>query len=179
MQVNRVYEVAALAGLAISALALCVSLSTAGLHANTWATPKFNAVKAGLIEAGLQHRDDVNIEIGEREVAFGFSRRGCDGLLLIALLPNTAQGWSHIAPRMDMTAFNVQYFYDNTLHAQVPRLQRLGDKLLSQLRPGFALTPPRLLAIAEAGNCRLLQSTVYVLEVFAQPQRISGLRAAI
>ena len=179
MQVNRVYEVAALAGLASSVLALCVSLSTAGQHANTWATPKFNAVKAGLIEAGLQHRDDVNIEIGEREVAFGFSRRGCDGLLLIASLPNTAQGWSHIAPRMDMTAFNVQYLYDNTLHAQVPRLQRLGDKLLSQLRPGFALTPPRLLAIAEAGNCRLLQSTVYVLEVFAQPQRISGLHAAI
>ncbi|MEP6389956.1 MAG: hypothetical protein ABJ056_08520 [Halioglobus sp.] len=179
MQVNRIYELAGLAGLACSVLVFYASLSTAGHRVNIWTTPQINTVTEGIIEAGLKHRDDVNIEIGGQEVALGFSRQGCDGLLLIASLPNTAQGWSHIAPRMDMTAFNVQYLYDSTLHAQVPRLQRLTDKLLSELRPGFELTPPRLMAIAEAGHCGLLQSTIYVLETFTQPQRVSGLHQTI
>jgi len=174
MEMTRIFEIAGFAGLAGSVLALCVSLATAGAELNTSAMPQLDAVSATLMKAGLQRRDDVIIEIGGDEVALGFSRGNCDGLLLIAPLPHTAQGWSHIAPRLNMSAFNVQYLYDGALHAQVPRLQRLEDRLLSDLSPGFATTLPRLLAIAEAGDCGLLQSAVDALEAFAQTRPFFG-----
>jgi len=106
-------------------------------------------------EKGLRRRGDVLIEIDTREVAGGFSRADCDGLLLIAPLPQTAQGWGHIAPRLDLSGFTVHYAYDGSLHSDVPQLQRLRDRLMVELRPTSDSNWPRLVAIAEAGNCNL------------------------
>lgn len=172
MAVNRIYEIAGLIGIAGSILALCTGLAAAGHRVNVKAMPPLGALSARLVEAGLRRRDDVVIEINGREVALGFSRSGCDGLLLMGSLPQTAQGWSHIAPRLDLSPYRVRYLYDGALHARVPRLQRLGDRLLAELRPDIVSSLPRLMAIAEAGNCSLLQSAMYVLKAFSQGQSI-------
>jgi hypothetical protein len=112
---------------------------------------------------GLDRRADVLIEIDGREVARGFSRAGCNGLVLIAPLPHTAQGWGHVAPRLDLHGYTVHYAYDGALHHDVPGLQRLRARLAAQLRPVAASNQPRMLAVAEAGHCHLVDSVASAL----------------
>ena len=97
-----------------------------------------------------------------------------DGLLLIARLPHTAQSWSHLAPRLDLTNFLVQYFYDGDLYERVPRVQRLEDKLLADLGSSGAADLPHIMAVAEAGNCQLIPSAVEVLGPFARGGSLYG-----
>lgn len=117
---------------------------------------------------GLRRRDDVVIEMNGREVARGFSRADCDGLLLVSVLPRTAQGWAHIAPRLDLEAFEVTYIYDGAAHMRVPRLKRLGDRLLDELRPNSPSALPRVAAIAEAGSCGLALRAATALNTFSR-----------
>jgi len=170
MAMSRTHEVAAIAALSACALTLCMGLGSR--NRATEADPAVALVRlsAALAVAGLERREDVVIEMNEREVAYGFSRRGCDGLLLVTVLPRTAQGWAHVAPRLDLSAFDVAYLYDGMRYARVPRLERLGDRLLSELGPAAAETLPRLTAVAEAGDCGLARSAVAVLEAFSRGQ---------
>ena len=171
---SRIHEVAAIAALSAAALALCMGLGSPNRATEEDPAAALPRLSAALAAAGLERRDDVLIEMNEREVAHGFSRRGCDGLLLVTVLPRTAQGWAHVAPRLDLSAFDVVYLYDGMRHARVPRLERLGDRLLSELGPAADATLPRLTAVAEAGDCGLALSAAAVLEAFSRTQTGTG-----
>jgi hypothetical protein len=153
---NRLYELLALSAIAAAMAGLCRGLASAEPRLIGGLTQELEWITAAAYEQGLRRRIDVSIEIDASEVATGFSRVDCDGLLLIAPLPQTAQGWDHVAPRLDLSGFAVHYLYDGTMHPGVPRLRRLGDRLLAELRPVPASSRPRMVAVAEAGHCDLL-----------------------
>jgi len=112
---------------------------------------------------GLRRRTDVNIQINSRDVARGYSRPGCDGLLLASPLPRTAQSWLHVAPRLDLAHFEIQYMYRGMVFKTVPAPRRLLDRLLGELAGKSALVAPRVTALAERGHCGLLSAAVEVL----------------
>jgi len=152
---NRIYQCSALAGIAVSIWGLLGGLAEAEPKLSGESAEHIGWISTALHERGLRRRVDVVIEIDASEVAAGFSRVDCDGLLLVATLPHTAQGWGHIAPRLDLSGFTVGYAYDGVWRGDLPRLQRLNDRLMAELRPGSTVDRPRLIAVAEAGNCDL------------------------
>ncbi len=165
---NRVYELAALVGIVATVWwGFCGEPATAEPRMSGGLSDELAWITAALHEEGLHRRSDVVIEIDGRAVAAGFSQVDCDGLLLVAPLPQTAQGWGHVAPRLDLSGFTVQYAYGGTLHADVPQLQRLGDRMIAELRPASVSKRPRLVALAEAGNCELVPSAERVLVDFS------------
>jgi len=137
-----------------------------GFEADPYAA--LDRIRRSLPAAGLLHRHDVVVELNGREVALGFSRSDCDGLLLVAVLPHTAQGWTHLAPRLDLSAFDRSYLYDGLPYRAVPRLERLANRLAAQLRPGRPTALPQVVAIAEAGNCGLTPSVAPALELVSR-----------
>lgn len=165
---NRLCELLALAALAAAAVGLWVGLASAEPRLTGGVVEELERITAAVYEEGLRRRVDVSIEIDASEVGRGFSRVDCDGLLLIAPLPQTAQGWGHVAPRLDLSGFTVHYVYDGTVHAGVPRLRRLGHRLLADLRPVPASDRPRLVAVAEAGHCDLVASVEGALTEFSR-----------
>lgn len=153
----------ALASLALALALLCAGVSPRTAAVDAPEAPWLDSLGVELGRAGLRQRTDVAIEINEREVARGFSRPGCDGLLLVAALPRTAQGWRHVAPRLDLSAFSVRYAYAGTLHERLPRFARLRDRLLGELT-GAALPGARpVVALAERGQCDLTRAAVPAL----------------
>lgn len=152
---SRIYEWSALAAIAATMWSLCGGLARAEPRLTGELTHHLGWITAEIHEKGLRRRVDVVIEIDASEVAAGFSRPDCDGLLLIAPLPQTAQGLGRIAPRLDLSGFTVRYTYDGAWYRNVPRLQRLRDRLMAELRPAVAADLPRLIAVAEASTCDL------------------------
>ena len=165
---NRLCEVLALVGIAAAVVGLCIGLASAEPRLTGSLDQELEWITAKMYEQGLQRRVDVVIEINASEVAKGFSRADCDGLLLIAPLPHTAQGWLHIAPRLDLSGFTVHYIYGGKIQFAPPVLRRLGDRLSAQLRREPASSRPRMVAVAEAGSCGLLASVGGVLSDFSR-----------
>ena len=165
---NRLYEVLALGGIAVAVVGLCIGLASAEPRLSGRLDQELEWITAGMYEQGLQRRVDVLIEINASEVAKGFSRAECDGLLLIAPLPQTAQDWVHIAPRLNLSGFTVHYIYGGKIHLGAPVLRRLGDRLSAELRREPASSRPRMVAVAEAGSCGLLASVKGVLADFSR-----------
>jgi len=127
-----------------------------------------DTIRHVLADSGLRQRDDVSIEMNGRAVALGFSRPGCDGLMLVAVLPHTAQSWAHMAPRLDLSAYQLGYLFQGALYPSVPRLERLAGRLHSDLRPSRASGPSQVIAIAEAGHCGLAPSAARILGVVSK-----------
>jgi hypothetical protein len=160
---TRTIALLASASLALSLGVLCAGVAARAAPADAQDAPSLDALGAALAGAGLRQRSDVDIEINQRDVARGFSRPGCDGLLLVAVLPRTAQGWRHIAPQLDLSAFRVSYAYDGILYERLPRLARLRDRLLAELA-GRELPPQqRVVALAERGECALVPAAAPLL----------------
>ena len=155
---KRFFELLALAGIAATVGVLCEGLTIAEPPVRGGLSMELDWIATAMQQKGIRRRTDVVIEIDAVEVAAGFSRPDCDGLLLFVPLPHTAQGWGHIAPRLDLSGFVVHYVYGGALHADVPRFQRLGDRLIAELRPNSGSSRPRLAALAEAGSCDLAVS---------------------
>lgn len=163
----------ALASLALALALLCAGVSPRNAAVHAPEAPWLDSLGVELRRAGLRQRTDVAIEINEREVARGFSRPGCDGLLLVTALPRTAQGWRHVAPRLDLSAFSVRYAYAGTLHERLPRFARLRDRLLGELA-GAALPGARpVVALAERGQCELTRAAVAALGTVAPPAAVA------
>ena len=165
---NRLYEVLALTGIAAAVVGLHIGLATAEPRLTGSVGQELEWITARMYEQGLQSRVDVMIEINASEVAKGFSRAECDGLLLIAPLPQTAQGWVHVAPRLNLSEYTVHYIYGGKIQAGLPVLRRLGDRLSLQLRREPASNRPRMVAVAEVGSCGLLASVEDVLSDFSR-----------
>jgi len=162
---TRLVGLLALASLALSLAMLCQDIAWPAAAADE--PVSLDALGAALAGARLRQRSEVDIEINQREVARGFSLPGCDGLLLVAVLPRTAQGWRHIAPRLDLSAFRVRYAYAGTLHERVPRFARLRDRLLAELAGREQAAQHRVVALAERGECALLSAAVAALAELA------------
>lgn len=154
--------------LAACALALVCSLEFASRRVSPDPSVSLETLRVSLAAAGLRQRRDVVLEMNDREVALGFSRVGCEGLLLVAILPHTAQGWAHIAPRLDFSRFEMGYVYKGVWYQAVPRIERLAVRLLRDLTPHKVGSPPQVVAIAEAGRCGLALSAAPALDAVSR-----------
>ena len=161
--VRRV-DLLAFASIALSIAVLSQKISRPSVAGDEWALRSPDAISSKLAGNLLRQRSDVNIEINNREAARGFSLPGCDGLLLVAVLPATAQGWLHIAPRLDLSEFRVRYAYAGALHERIPRLARLRDRLFAELAGREKRTHGRVVALAERGGCNLISTAAPALE---------------
>ena len=112
-----------------------------------------------LFHHGLLHRHDVVIRVNHIDVARGYSRSDCDGLLLVAQLPNTAQGWRHVAPKVEFSKFSTRYVYDGEIYESLPTLPKLRNWLVGTL-PGFFAQRGLVIGLAEVGQCGLVDSAL-------------------
>lgn len=159
----------------VCALTLYGSLEQSGPRVAAEPPALLDAIGDSLADAGLHQRDDVSIEMNGRDVALGFSRPGCDGLMLVSVLPHTAQGWAHMAPRLDLSNFQLGYLYNGARYPLVPKLERLTGQLWGDLRPHRISMFPQVIALAEAGHCGLARSAAAVLEAVSRG-RLSAAR---
>ena len=160
----RRVDLLAFASLAISLAVLSQEIARPSVAVDEWALRSPDAISSKLAGNRLRQRSDVNIEINNREAARGFSLPGCDGLLLVAVLPATAQGWLHIAPRLDLSEFRVHYAYAGALHERIPRFARLRDRLFAELAGREKTEHDRILALAESGECNLISTAAMELK---------------
>lgn len=119
-----------------------------------------------LEDAGLIYRPDVVVEVSGIPAAWGFSVPACDGLLLLGVLPDTAQSWSHIAPALASLEFEATYLYRGKTFRQAPRLGPLLDRLAHTL--GAPLQDQRfsVIAFSEQGECGLSQRAQAVVHQY-------------
>jgi hypothetical protein len=122
-----------------------------------------DAADVELSRLGLLHRHDVAIRVNDAEIARGYSRSGCDGLLLVAQLPNTAQGWHNVAPRIEFSKYELRYVYDGNVYETVPTLRKLRNWLVGTL-PGRFEQRELVVGLAETGPCRLMTRALSVLD---------------
>ena len=165
---SRLFGIFGIAAIIVCALTLFGSLEQSGRHIASDPSDVLDGIRHSLADSGLHQRSDVSIEMNEREVALGFSRADCDGLMLVAVLPHTAQGWAHMAPRLDLSAYQLGYLYDGVAYPSVPRLERLVDRLRDDLRPHRTSRMPRVVGVAEAGRCGLARNAARVLEAVSR-----------
>ena len=120
-----------------------------------------DATDVELFQHGLLHRHDVAIRVNDAEIARGYSRSDCGGLLLVAQLPNTAQGWHNVAPRIEFSNYEIRYVYDGNVYEAVPTIPRLRDWLVGTL-PGRFEQRELVIGLAETGQCELLSRALRV-----------------
>lgn len=165
---SGLFRIAGVAMIIVCALTLYASLEQSGRSVTAEPAALLHAIRHSLSESGLHRREDVLIEINGREVALGFSRPGCDGLLLVTVLPHTAQGWAHMAPRLDLSTYRLAFLHDGVQYPSVPRIERLAVQLRGDLGPHRTRTFPQVIAIAEAGQCGLAPKAAAVLEAISR-----------
>ena len=105
LNLTAVFSLVLAAGLLYSTAA-CKSAAPA-VRSVQW----LDSVDVELSREKLLHRHDVIIRVNNADVARGYSRAGCNGLLLVAQLPNSAPGWRYIAPAIDLSNATVRYIY--------------------------------------------------------------------
>jgi len=161
---SRLSQLLGLGAVFVCALSLYRSLEQSGPSVAAESRVFLDAIRHSLVDSGLHRRDDVSITMNGGEIALGFSRPGCDGMILVAILPHTAQSWARMAPRLDLSPFQLGYFYNGTMHPAVPRLERLAGRLRGELRPQQTATRPQVVAVAETGHCALASSAAPALK---------------
>lgn len=139
------------------------NVSALPAHASWNPVPILSELEQALQSKGLLLREDISINLSNSPVAAGFSRPDCQGLLLMAPMPSTAQDWGHMAPLLDLSAFRVSYLYQGVLLDKPPVIERFLDsgKALFNTEPqGLS----RLVqAVAEAGDCELAETALDAL----------------
>lgn len=115
-----------------------------------------------LFKKRLVHRHDVAIRINDSDVARGYSKAGCTGILLVTQLPHSAQGWAAVAPQVDLSGFSKRYLFEGRIYDDIPTLKRLGHWLKGTL-PGVFSTRNLVIGLAERGPCQLMQQAIPLL----------------
>lgn len=156
-------DLLALAIVLVASVTLLSTVSALPVH-TTWDSPlMLSKLELALEKERLLLRKDISITLSGSPVAAGFSRPGCQGTLLLAPMPNTAQGWGHMAPLLDLEAFEVSYHYRGTFHDSPP----LMDRILDSAKALFKTQPQRqsqaIHAVAEIGHCGLAETAHAVL----------------
>jgi hypothetical protein len=165
---SRFTQILGLAAVFICAVSLYWSLEQSTRNVAAEPSAWLDAIRHSLVDSGFHRHDDVSIKMNGDEVALGFSRPGCDGVILVAILPHTAQSWARMAPRLDLSSFRLGYFYKGTMRRAVPRLEWLAGRLLGDLGPQEAAMRPQVVAIAESGHCALAPSAAPALKAVSQ-----------
>lgn len=140
-------------------------LNTAALpaHAAWDPLPILSTFKQALEQKGLMFRDDITITLSDSPVAAGFSRLDCPGTLIVAPMPNTAQGWGHMAPLLNLDAFEVAYLYQGVYYDKPPVFDRFYDSA-KVLFSGHSLSKKQVIhAVAETGSCGLAATALNVI----------------
>jgi hypothetical protein len=158
----RAHATAALISLCLAVTAIVWASSWKGQKPAARSVQWLDAVDKALFQRGLIHRHDVVVQVNNVEVARGFSRMDCDGLLLVTQLPNTAQGWQHVAPTVEFSRYAIRYVYDGEVYDAVPILPRLRHWLLGTL-PGSFEPRGLVTGLAEVGHCHLLSRALPVI----------------
>ena len=158
----RFLNLIALLSLVLSAALLYQTASWKDAAPPTRSEQWLDSVDIELSRNKLLHRHDVMIRVNNAEVARGYSRAGCDGLLLVAQLPNSAQGWRYIAPAIDLSNSTVRYIYKGDIYESAPVLQKLRSWLVGTL-PGHFESRAMTLGLAEFGHCHLIERAAPLL----------------
>ena len=116
-----------------------------------------------LEEDAFRYRPDIIVRVSGESAAWGFSTPGCDGVLLLTLLPETAQSWAHVLPEVSRDDYAVTYVYRGETLTEAPVRQRAVDVLVRDLSsashesfsPSFSL-----LGLAEKGDCGLTERAI-------------------
>ena len=170
----RFLNLTALLSLAVAVVLLFSTASLKNAAAATRSVEWLDSIDVALYRKDLLHRHDIRIRINNAEVARGYSRHGCDGLLLVAQLPISAQGWRYIAPNIDLSKSTVRYIYEGKIYASAPVLQKLRSWLVGTL-PGFFEPRALMVGLAEFGHCHLMERAAPVLAASHAP---AGLEVA-
>ena len=158
----RFLNLTALLSLIFAAVLLYATASWKNAAPVTRSAEWFDLLDVELSKEEFLHRHDVVIRINNAEVARGYSRAGCNGLLLVAQLPNSAQGWRYIAPTIDLSNSAVHYIYEGEIYHTAPALQRLRNWLVGTL-PGYFRSRAMTVGLAEFGHCHLLERAAPLL----------------
>jgi hypothetical protein len=160
----RFLNLTALLSLVLSAVLLYSTASWKNAAPASRSVEWLDLVNVELLQKDLLHRHDVVIRVNNAEVARGYSRAGCDGLLLVAQLPNSAQGWSYVAPNIDLSKSTVRYIYAGEIYPSAPVVQKLRNLLVGTL-PGFFEPRALMVGLAEFGHCHLIERAAPLLAV--------------
>ncbi len=157
-------EIVALVSLVAAVAALLMTRPIAATSIDTDPGEWLHTVDHALEDLGIRQRRDIVITLSNIEVAHGYARPGCPGLLLVAPLPETAQGWGHVAPGLDLSRFEISYVFQGRVHDSVPLLSRLRSTLIADLI-GLPDASNRVVALAEAGSCRLAADATSAIRI--------------
>jgi hypothetical protein len=158
----RLLNLTALFSLVLAAALLYSTASWKDAAPATRSVQWLDSVDVELFRMELLHRHDVMIRVNNMEVARGYSRAGCDGLLLVAQLPNSAQGWRYIAPTIDLSNSTVRYVYKGNIYRTAPVLQKLRGWLVGTL-PGHFESRAMTVGLVEFGHCHLIERAAPLL----------------
>jgi hypothetical protein len=158
----RILILTALLSLFIAAVLLYSTASWKDTAPQTRSVEWLDSVDVELFREDLLHRHDIQIRVNSAEVARGYSRADCDGVLLVAQLPNSAQGWRYIAPTIDLSNAVVRFIYKGDIYPTVPVLQKLRSWLVGNL-PGLFQRRELTVGLAEFGHCHLIERAAPLL----------------
>ena len=173
--------------LAIVATVLCVAAAPLAATHHSGSHPHHQSradtlhrFAHALEDGGLTYRPDVVVQVSGQPAAWGFSVPGCKGLLLLTVLPRTAQSWAHILPAVQQRGYVETYIYRGEVAAQAPHLRRLGDLMVKDLgSPGHDPMQLALIGLAEQGDCGLTARATALLQAYlAQPTSIHHAHAS-
>jgi hypothetical protein len=167
----RILNLTALLSLLLAAVLLYATASWKSAAPATRSVQWLDAVDIELFGVELLHRHDIRIRVNNTEVARGYSRAGCDGFLLVAQLPNSAQGWRYIAPSIDWSDSTMRYVYKGAVYQSAPVLQKLQSWLLGTL-PGRFEPRPLTVGLAEFGHCDLIERAAPLLAAYPSSDRM-------
>jgi hypothetical protein len=158
----RLLNLTALLSLVLAAVLLYATASWKNAAPATRSVEWFDSVDVELFRKELLHRHDIVLRVNNAEVARGYSRAGCEGLLLVAQLPSSAQGWRYIAPNVDLSKSTVRYIYAGEIYASAPVVQKLRSWLVGTL-PGLFEPRALMVGLAEFGHCHLIDRAAPLL----------------
>ena len=166
--IMRLLNLIALLSLVLSAGLLYLTASWKNAAPATRSVEWLDSVDIELFRKELLHRHDIVIRVNNAEVARGYSRAGCDGLLLVAQLPNSAQGWRYIVPGIDLSKSTVRYIYAGKVYTSAPVVKKLRNWLIGTL-PGLFEPRALMVGLAEFGNCHLIERAAPLLAATQSP----------
>jgi hypothetical protein len=171
----KLRETVALVSLVAAASALLMTRPVAATNNRVDPGEWLHTVDHAMADVGIRQRRDISIRLSANEVAHGYSRPSCPGLLLVAPLPETAQGWGHVAPAVDLSRFQISYIFKGTVHESVPLLSRLRSSLIADLI-GLPDESNLVVALAEVGDCQLAADATTAIRLVTLGQH--GARAS-
>lgn len=114
--------------------------------------------ESALLRSGLKKSEQSRMLVSGEPVAVAYGRPGCEGLLVVAPLPRTAQGLKHVLGSLEGAFSEIGFVFKGEAHENYPLWQRLASNLeIALTRRSGVLSPfgEPLFAYGEVGSCEL------------------------